>query len=50
MNTNTNGCLQCHVAVETLTKLVKKFLQLFFEQAMGSYLKKIKYIKTVQMN
>ena len=42
MNTHTNGCLQYHVAVETLTKLViKKFLQLFFLQAMGSYLKKL---------
>ena len=36
--------MQYHVAVETLTKLVmKKYLQLFFEQAMGSYLIKIKY-------
>ena len=45
MNTHTNGCLQYHVAVETLTKLVmkmKKYLQLFFEQAMGRYLKKKK--------
>ena len=50
MNTYTNGCLQYHVAAETLTKLVmKKFLQLFFEQVMGSFLKKIKYIKTAQM-
>ena len=29
---------------------MKKYLQLFFEQAMGSYLKKIKYIKTAQIN
>ena len=41
MNTHTNGCLQYHVAVYTLTKLVmKKYLQLLFEQAMRRYLKK----------
>ena len=27
---------------------MKKYLQVFFEQAMGRYLKKIKYIKTGQ--
>ena len=32
------------------TLVMKKYLQLFFEQVMGSYLKKIKYIKTAQIN
>ena len=52
MNTHTNGCLQYHVAAETLTKLLwwRSILQSFFEQAIGSYFKKIKYIKTVHIN
>ena len=29
---------------------MKKYFKLFFKQVMGSYLKKIKYIKTTQIN